>query len=364
MPPPRPPPTRARVIVSTVAGLALLGVLIYSVWKRPGVEALPETALLSGETMGTTFLVKVVVPALDGATAEALRDATDAELAAVNGAMSHYVEDSDVSRLNRHEADAPLTVGEDTAEVLRLAQDISERSGGAFDVTVGPLVDLWGFHRKQALDAEPETEELAAIRARVGYALLEVDPAAPTLRKARADLEVDLSAIAKGYGVDRVADALEALGHDHYLVEIGGEVRARGVTAAGQPWRVGVEQPVDDRREVRRALGVRDAAVATSGDYRSFYVLDGRRVSHTIDPRSGRPVEHALAAVTVIHDRCAAADAWATTLMVLGPDEGPELAYREGLAALFLFRDPDGTFREHTTPAFEDRILDEEEMAP
>ncbi|MDP7112838.1 MAG: FAD:protein FMN transferase, partial [Myxococcota bacterium] len=177
-------------------------------------------------------------------------------------------------------------------------------------------------------------------------------------------VQIDLSAIAKGYGVDRVTGAIEGQGHDRYLVEVGGEVRVRGRNAAGVPWRIGIERPVDEGRDVFRALSLIDAAMATSGDYRSFYELAGRRVSHTIDPRTARPVEHGLASVTVVHDRCAEADGWATALMVLGPDEGPEIAEREGLAALFLTRNDDGSFDERETSRFAERIFEPKETAP
>ncbi len=366
MPPPRPPATRARILVSAVAGVALLVVLMSMVLKRPeGIDP-RETLVLTGETMATTWQVKVLVPVVDTEQdlVTPLARAVQAELDAVDETLSHYREDSDIGRLNRWTEPGPMTVAPETVAILELARTVSEHSGGAFDVTVGPLVGLWGFHRKQALDAEPDPAELAALRQDVGYGLLELDPTGPSVTKRRPGVQVDLSAIAKGHGVDRVAEALDALGHGDYLVEVGGEVRTRGDNALGEPWRIGVERPLDDRREVQRAIAVRDAAMATSGDYRSFYELDGRRVSHTIDPRSGRPIEHALASATVLDETCAAADAWATALMVLGPEEGLATAEREGLAALLLVRLGDGSFEERGTTAFDDLMLTAERSAP
>ena len=362
MPPPRPAPTRSRILVSAVAGLALLCALLVGIWRRPAPTA-PETVLLAGETMGTIFQVKVVVPIASAEVLDSLRDGVEAELASVDGALSHYRETSDISRLNSGDGTGWTTVAAETVEVLELARGISERSGGAFDVTVAPLVGLWGFHRKQPLDAEPDPEQIATLGGDVGYALLELDPAGPAVRKERSGVQIDLSAVAKGYGVDRVAEAIEGQGYEHYLVEVGGEVRVRGHNAAGTPWRIGIERPVDEGRGVFRALSLADASMATSGDYRSFYELAGRRVSHTIDPRTARPVEHGLASVTVIHQRCALADGWATALMVLGPGEGPEVAEREGLAALFLTRNDDGSFDERETPRFGDLIFEPEETA-
>jgi FAD:protein FMN transferase len=353
------------MLVSAVAGLGLLGALLYGVWKRPA-PSVPETVLLAGETMATTFRVKVVVPAADATTMDALRAAVETELAEVEGTLSHFRQTSDIGRINAREEPGWEPVDAATVQILDLARTISERSGGAFDVTVAPLVGLWGFHHKQTPEAEPEAEAIAALREDVGYGLLELDAGNLAVRKERPGVQIDLSAIAKGHGVDRVADALEASGHDRYLVEVGGEIRVRGRNAAGAAWRLGIERPLDEGRAVHRtlALALADGAMATSGDYRSFYRLAGRRISHTIDPRTGRPVEHELASVTVIHDRCAAADGWATALMVLGPDEGPAVAEREGLAALFLTRRDDGGFAERETTRFAERIFEQEEPAP
>ena len=235
--------------------------------------------------------------------------------------------------------------------MVRAAQEISERTGGAYDVTVGPLVNAWGFG---AEESRPDLggEEIAALLERVGFEQLELDAEERTLRRRRADLYVDLSSIAKGYAVDLVAEALAAEGLGDVWVEVGGEVRAAGRNAEGRAWRLGIERPRLEPGALQRILPLADAAVATSGDYRNYRERDGVRFSHIIDPRSGWPIRHRLASVSVVHERCTVADGLATALLVLGPDEGWEMALADDLAVLFLVRDGDD-FAERMTPRFE-----------
>jgi thiamine biosynthesis lipoprotein len=191
---------------------------------------------------------------------------------------------------------------------------------------------------------------LQALARHVGQDKLRLGPEG--LSKADPAVRMDLSAVAKGYAVDRVAEALQELGAVDLLVEVGGELTARGGRPGGEPWRVGIERPVSGGRSIERVLPLRDRGLATSGDYRNFYEKDGKRLSHLIDPRSGRPVEHGLASVSVVHPRVAVADAWATALSVLGPRQGPRVAEAQGLSALFIVRLPDGGFKTDVTPAF------------
>lgn len=334
--------TRARAPTPPLRLAALLalflGLVAFRMWPRA-----PVVTQLSGKTMGTTWAVKVV--GLPCAPQDAQR-AVAAALDGVDQAMSTWKPDSELSRLNRHEGPAPFPLSKATREVLELSLEVSQRSGGAFDVTVGPLVDAWGFGPPG--EREPPTEDaIAALREVVGSRHLELSEAGVT--KAQPRVRVDLSAVAKGYGVDRAAAALEALGARRYLVEVGGELRARGLNAEGAPWQVGVERPDPGARAVQRVVPLIDAALATSGDYRNFFERGGRRFSHTIDPRTGRPIEHALASVSVVADTCARADAWATALNVLGPDEGLALARRERLSAWFVSRQADGGLVEEGT---------------
>ncbi len=348
---PPDPPTGRRAAFSVLAGLLLVGGLLVLPRLRQAEPRL-VTLRLSGETMGTHYQVQVVVTEASQHVQQALATAVNEQLDGVDARMSTYQPGSEISRFGGWPAGEPMPISADTLELLLLSRQLSERSGGAFDVTVSPLVQLWGFHEKRDLETEPDPEVLQAARQRVGFGMLEIHDGSDSLSKQHPGLAVDLSAIAKGHGVDRVAQALDALGHEHYLVEIGGELRLRGRSVDGDPWRVGIERPLDDARQVHTALALESGAMATSGDYRQFYRLDGERFSHTIDPRTGRPVEHDLASVSVVHPSCALADGWATALMVLGPDEGSAVAEREGLAAFFIRRKDDGSFVAWSSPAF------------
>lgn len=313
-------------------------------------------AVLRGPTMGTTYSVVLAGEGLDPSVLVRLQEAIDAELAAVNAEMSTYLEDSELSRFNRSPANQGFSASPHLLEIVAQAKQVSEQSGGAFDVTVGPLVDAWGFGPGDPSERHELTEaELAGLRAVVGDDKLEVDRAGGQLRKTAGGLRVDLSAIAKGHGCDRVAAVIEAAGFTRYMVEIGGEVWARGDGPSGSGWKVGIERPTGDAagsRVVQSIIRVRDVGLATSGDYRNYWERDGVRYSHTIDPRTGRPITHTLASVTVIHPESAAlADAWATALNVLGPDEAPALAERLGLAAYFMVR-TEGGYETRSTPAF------------
>ena len=309
-------------------------------------------APLTGLTMGTLYTVKVVrIPA--GLTRAAIHRKIADRLERINALMSTYRADSEITRFNRDRGTAWFSVAPETALVVAAAQSISRLTHGAFDVTVEPLVNLWSFGPEARPDTVPSDAAIAERRARVGYDNLEVRRTPPALRKHRPDVEIDLSAVAKGYGVDQVAARLEELGITHYLVEIGGEVRAHGERADGSAWAVGIERPSTSlERRVSEVLRLRNQAAATSGDYRNYFEQDGQRYSHTIDPRTGRPVTHTLASVTVVAPDCMHADALATAFLVLGPDAGFDLARQHDLAALFLVREGSGFVR-RATPAYE-----------
>jgi len=355
------------------AGLVLVGLLglagmVYLLWPKPPlVEHLdvseagsawvvgPDKAVLAGETMGTRFAVVLVEEGVERGRLERLQGLIDAELEAVNAEMSTYRPDSELSRFNAAEPGAAFEASAELLEMVELSRTMSVASEGAFDVTVGPLVDAWGFGPDPRTRTEPSAAEIAELRARVGVDKLRVDERARTLAKTVAGLRVDLSAIAKGHGCDRIAAILDDAGATDYMVEIGGEVRVRGHNPEGQAWKIGIEKPsaaAGQARVVHELLRVRDVSVATSGDYRNYWEADGVRYSHTLDARTGRPIEHELASVTVIHPVSAAlADGWATTLNVLGPEAGFALAKREGLAAYFLIHAGEG-FEARSTPAF------------
>ncbi len=302
--------------------------------------------------MGTTFTVKVVAQNLSEEQLDSLRRAVESQLENVNLKMSTYLPASELSRFNEFRRTDPSPVSQETLDVFLEARRISAATRGAFDITVGPLVRVWGFGPGERPPEAPTSTALQQLRARIGWDKIEIDEASSTIRKSEPEVECDLSAIAKGYAVDRVSEAVRALGYPKHMVEVGGEVRTSGRNAAGQPWRIGIERPDDAGRAPYRTLPLEGLSMATSGDYRNYYEKDGQRFSHTIDPRTGSPVSHRLASVSVVHQRCVAADGWATALMVLGETDGYQLAVEQGLAALFLVRNGDGGLSEKATPAF------------
>ena len=328
---------------SVVLSLALAMALAGACTAPPARELLT----FGGDVMGTRFNVRAVAPLAGGAEVSEVEREVGATLAAVDDAMTTY-RDSEVTRFNAWRSTDPFAVSPATAEVVRLALRLAEETDGALDPTIAPLVDALGFGPSGPA-ALPDAATLEALRQRVGHERLSVDERGG-LRKTDVDLQIDLSAIAKGYGVDRAAAVLGHLGIEDFMVEVGGEVRARGVNERGEPWRIAVERPASGRRQAQRVVSLRDLAMATSGDYRNYREVDGVRVSHLIDPRSGRSIEHRVASATVLHPECAAADGLATAMMILG-EEGLELAEARGWAVLLLVR-RNGEFVERQSSAF------------
>ena len=290
----------------------------------------PHYQALDGQTMGTSYRVVARCPAaLDPAE-------IDAVLSRVNASMSNWDVDSEVSRFNASPIGEWMTLSAPLAEVMATALTLSAMSDGAFDVTVGALVDLWGFGPVPAR-GWPDGVEIERALARTGFRHLEFE--GDRLRKIR-DVRIDLSALAKGYGVDAVAVAVVGQGCTDFLVEIGGEVRVQGRNPRARPWRLGIEAP-DGSGSAHRIVTMNDGAIATSGDYRNFFERDGKRYSHTIDPRLGTPVEHVLASATVVHGSAMWADGYATLIAVLGPEAGLAFAESRDLAAYLLVRGED-----------------------
>ncbi|GMV98555.1 MAG: FAD:protein FMN transferase [Phycisphaerae bacterium] len=317
--------------------------------RRPRGEARDRVwARFSGRVMGTSYALTLAGRTSSAGLLEDLHRGVAAELHRIEALMSTYRPDSEVSRFNAARGEAWLAVSPETARVVAEAIDIGRRSGGAFDITVGTLVGLWGFGPGGRPGRVPGDDDITAARLHVGLDALEVRLDPPAIRKHDPLRRIDLAGVAKGFGVDRAAAVLDAQGVEDYLLEVGGEIRARGRNALGSPWRVGIEAPGAESRAIHRVLPLANLAVATSGDYRIFFDHQGRRYSHTIDPRTGRPVCHGVTSVTVVHPSCMHADAWATALTVLGPHEGLAVARREKLAALMLVQNA-GALRELRT---------------
>lgn len=305
----------------------------------------PNSLELVGGTMGTRYMVKIFDPPAEKSFPRDIQIQVDALLRRVNDQMSTYLKSSEVSRFNQSESQEWFEVSPETAQVVAAAQEISAKTGGAFDVTVGPLVNAWSFGPEERKNIVPDPERLEQLSASVGYQKLSVRLDPPALRKSHPKLQVDLSAIAKGHGVDRVVAMLNEANLPNVFVEIGGEVRTSG-SKAGQWWKVGIQLPdaESDTVMIAHALSTGagdDQSMATSGDYRNYFEVDGQRFSHTIDPRTSKPIEHALASVSVVTESCMLADAWATAINVLGETEGREVASREGLNALMVVRRSD-----------------------
>lgn len=305
--------------------------------------------------MGTEYHVKIsALPS--GQNQQQLHSEIEACMQTVNLQMSTYLPESELSRFNRHNTPDWFDVSEDTATVVAEAIRVSQMSDGAFDVTVGPLVNLWSFGPDARPRHMPSQEEISALQQEIGYGQLEVRRSPPALRKTRPMVYVDLSAIAKGFAVDKVANLLDAKGVEAYMVEIGGEVSTRGSKLDGGPWRIGIERPVTTSRSIHVVVEPGDRALATSGDYRNFFEQDGTLYSHTIDPKTGMPVSHGLASASVIADDCMTADALATALMVLGPEAGFAFAEENHLDVLLISRTADG-YTDRWTPGFEEHIV-------
>jgi len=317
-----------RSLLLLVSGLVVLSAL--SFWRLGRLPLTSSTAPagILGTTMGTTYSVR-----LGGARADQLEQARSAVREAlddVDRATSTYREDSELGQIEHAAVGVPVHLSPIVFDVLDVAERVGRETGGAFDVTVGPLVSLWGFGA-QAGEGTPDAAEVAAAKARVGWSHLRLDREAHTLTLLRPDLRLDAGGVAKGYAVDHASEALTALGLRDHLVEVGGEVRVAGRSADGHPWRVGIEQPREDgSRAVGETLSLTDGCAATSGDYRNFRETDEGRVSHIVDPRTGRPVPSRVATVTVVRPTCAEADALATALTVLGPEAGIALADARG----------------------------------
>nr|WP_158771453.1 FAD:protein FMN transferase [Paraglaciecola sp. L1A13] len=308
----------------------------------------PVETHLTGHTMGTTYNVKFVNSGK--VDEQQLHDNIDAALVKVNELMSTYDPDSELSRFNQWNSEAPFPLSPETLTVMREAKRLGELSHGVLDVTVGPLVNLWGFGPDAKPDKRPSEQVVAQVKARTGLDKLHLlDNAA---KKTESDLYVDLSTIAKGYGVDVVADLLDESGLHDYLVEIGGEMRVAGHKASGREWRIAVEKPVSMERAIQDIISIGTNAVATSGDYRNYFEEDGVRYSHLIDPRTGAPITHNLVAVTVVHPSSMTADGLATALIIMGKDEALNVALHNDLAVLMITRE-NGEFKEYTTPKFE-----------
>lgn len=333
------------------------GVFVWSLAAVGCASPAPTPALheLRGEALGTTWSVKWTGDRPAEADADA---AIRRALAEVDQRMSSWRSDSELSAIRA--ASGPVVVSEETAFVVDAALELAHATGGAFDPTVEPLMELWGFRGKHREHA-PTDEEIDAARARVGWDKVRLDRADGRPRVDGGGTALDLSAIAKGHAVDRVSHALSALGAADQLVEVGGEVRAHGRGPAGA-WRLGVDRPEEGLapgESLAAVVELVNASLATSGNYRNVYEVDGVRVVHTMDPRTGRPYASNVASASVVAPDCRTADGWATALMVLGETAGlAAIEARPDLEALLIVSGPDG-YRPVRSSGMDARLLDD-----
>jgi len=309
---------------------------------------------LSGKTMGTTYHITVIGGYFTAAAP--LQKAIDNRLAEINASMSTYQPDSEISRFNRfHSTDSAFPISGDFQAVMKISRKLFQMTNGAWDGTLDPLIDLWGFGRtKRSIDRVPSNQDVQTLLPLVGFQQIAMDTDGH-LRKSRPSVSLDLASVAKGYGVDAIAALIRKQGFSDYLVEIGGEVYAAGVRIDGEPWRVGINKPDPGAPfdQVYRVVHLQDRAFATSGDYRNYFEIDGRRYAHIIDPRTGYPVSNGVVSVSVTADTCALADGLATALVVMGTSDGLDLISRlPGVECLIVTRDDQNRLHDFASQGF------------
>ncbi|WP_460156175.1 FAD:protein FMN transferase [Pseudomonas sp. S2_H10] len=330
------------VLSRRLGGLVVLICLLSGCGHGDSMES------FSGPTMGSTYSIKYV--RRSGLPAQAdVRVEVEKILADIDRQMSTYRSDSDIERFNALPASRCQAMPTSILELIRVGEQLSVQSDGSYDLTVEPLLNLWGFGPQARGEKVPTAEALAEARQRVGHEHLRI--VGDQLCK-DATVEVDFNSIAAGYAVDTIAAKLEAMGIHDYLAEATGELKASGHKADGSPWRIALEEPRDDRQVAERVIAVDGFGLSTSGDYRNFFEQDGQRFSHTFDARSGAPVSHKLASVTVIHPSALMADGLSTLLLILGPERGWDYAEKHDIGAFFVIRADTG-FVTRSSHAFE-----------
>ncbi|WP_047049907.1 FAD:protein FMN transferase [Vibrio mexicanus] len=323
-------------------------VALTSIFVLAGCGKPLEQVHLTGPTMGTTYNIKYI-PAEGLPSSSDVQIEVDRLLEEVNQQMSTYRKDSELSQFNQYQGDDEFEVSWQTAKVVNEAIRLNQLTHGALDVTVGPLVNLWGFGPEARREKVPSEQEIAKRREMTGIQHLSATES--TIRKDIPNLYVDLSTIAKGWGVDVVADYIGSLGIENFMVEVGGEMRVAGLNRESVPWRIAIEKPSVDERSIQEIIEPGNMAVATSGDYRNYFERDGIRYSHIIDPKTAFPINNKVVSVTVLNESSMTADGLSTGLMVLGEQQGMEIANQHGIPMLMIVKTEDG-FTELVSEAF------------
>ncbi|WP_218802726.1 FAD:protein FMN transferase ApbE [Klebsiella quasipneumoniae] len=340
---------------------ALLGAcVLFSGCDSATTPATPASTatVLDGKTMGTFWRVSVI--GVDEAKAQALRAKVQAQLDADDRLLSTWKNDSALMRFNHAATTRPWPVSEAMADIVTLSLRIGAKTHGAMDITVGPLVNLWGFGPDKQPVATPDAQAIAAAKARTGLQHLQVinQSGRQFLQKDIPDLFVDLSTVGEGYAADHLARLMEQEGISRYLVSVGGALVSRGMNGEGKPWRVAIQKPTDRENAVQAIVDINGHGISTSGSYRNYYELDGKRISHVIDPQTGQPITHKLVSVTVIAPTALEADGWDTGLMVLGPEKAQQVVREQGLAVYMIVKEGEG-FKTWMSPQFRTFLVGE-----
>ena len=333
--------------VNTPQGIIALFIITLTLLLSGCGKSVPEETYLEGKTMGTTYHIKFYAEQVDP---QAVQAEIDAVLVDINQSMSTYIKDSEINTFNRLGANEVMRISDDFRAVISESMRIGN-STKTLDVTMGPLIDLWGFGPDKKPTNRPTDDELQAMTANIGIDKLVLNEQG--LAKTMADLELSFSATAKGYGIDKVAELLQSKGITDYMVEIGGELRIAGTKPDNQAWRIAIEQPDANpgERKVHRVLAPGNNGIATSGDYRIFYTMDGETYTHLLDPMTGMPIKHDLVSVTVLHPSAMTADGLATALTVMGMEKAQRYAQQHDLPVYLIAKSPDGLVT-YSSPAF------------
>ena len=326
-------------------------VAVLSFFILAGCNLKKET-LITGKTMGTTYHIKVV--SLFYKDTEGLKGKIENRLKDINKSMSTFSKESEITRFNTFDSEEKFAVSADFLEVMNTARKIYELSGGAWDGTVYPLVELWGFGPKERNGGIPDKKDIEKVLINVGFDKIKISESG-YLVKRNPSVSLDLASIAKGYGVDEIADVIRKEGIDDFLVEIGGEVYASGLRKDGGHWRVGINRPDKDALfdEVYKTMMLKNKGLATSGDYRNYFEKEKAVYTHVLDPKTGYPVTNGVVSVSVIADNCTFADGLATAIMVMGHKKGLELADKiPGIECFIVVREKDGKFAEYSSKGF------------
>ncbi len=307
-----------------------------------------ELIVLKGQTMGTTYSIKIISNS-KSFRKEELKKNIDSVLVDVNNKMSTYIKNSELSEFNKLQDTNWISASYDLVTVFSEAIEVSRKSEGMYDITVGPLVNLWGFGPGNKTEKIPSKKEIDEIKKNIGYKNILIDSNKLKIKKRNPDIYCDLSSIAKGYGVDKVAMYCDSKNINNYMIEIGGEVRTKGKNQKGNQWRIGIASP--NNIGLQNIVNLSNYSMATSGDYLNYFEKDGIRYSHTINPKTGKPITHKLASVSVIYKDCSYADAYATAIDVMGPEVGYKFALQQNLPIFMIVRQ-NNEFVEKMTPQF------------